>query len=89
MATLSQNLDLSILFYLRFTVYALIEAQSLIDAQAPPAANIPHQIHIKCLIKTQSKDHQEAVKFEQYSGRFGYCTYANCHFHVNKGPRGF
>ncbi len=41
------------------TVYFLIEARSLIDAQAPPATNIPHQIHTKYLIKHQKnfKEH--------------------------------
>ena len=31
-----------------------------------------------------SKDHQETLKFERYSGMFGCRTCANCHFVVNK-----
>ncbi len=35
-----------------------------------------------------SKD-QETVKFEQYSGLFDCCTWANHHSLVNKGAHGF
>ncbi len=39
------------------TVYVLIQAHAPLDAQAPPAKYIPHQIHTNCLIK-----HQKIVK---------------------------
>ena len=57
------------------------------DAQAPPAnkhtTSVKGQIHTKCLIK-HPKEHQDAVKFERYSGPFGCCTCTNHHFLVNK-----
>ncbi len=39
--------------WLQHTVYVLVEAQSLIDMQAPPATTIPHHIHTQSLIKYQ------------------------------------
>ena len=46
--------------YFQYTVYVLIEAQSVIETEALPATNILHQIHTKSLISDKkSKDHEE------------------------------
>ncbi len=60
-----------------------LEAQQFIDARGRSSykhtISVTGQIHSKWLIKT-SKDHQETVKFERFSGPINCCTCTNCHY---------
>ena len=54
----------------------------------PSSNNISHVLKDKFTPSADktSKDHQETVTFERYSGLFGCHTCKNHHFFVNKGP---